>query len=284
MSTSHYSAATAETLHVETGSVTYAYRRLGPSGGVPLVLLHRFRGTLDWWDPRFIEGLAHDHDVIIFDNIGLGYTPGAPLTTMEDYARGAEHFIEALSLPRVDLLGWSFGGVVAQRLTVQRPDLVRKLVIAGSGSGAAPGTPGIPERVLGIQARPETTLGEFLYLFYPETKDGHHHGLDHMQRVTSEMPAGAPQVSQEAALGQLQAITAAMERPWSEVVTDLETIASPVLYAGGAHDVMIDAFGSYAAVQVLPNAKLLLYSDAGHAFLFQHREDFVREVTLFLAD
>lgn len=144
--------------------------------------------------------------------------------------------------------------------------------------------PGIPDRVLAIQKQPESSLEDVLYLFYPATDEARARGLDHFGRVQADMPEGAPQVTQEAAMGQLEAIMAAMSRPWEDVVRDLEEILAPVLYAGGVHDVMIDAYSSYAAVQVLPNAKLVLYSDAGHAFLFQHLDTFVREVLIFLAD
>lgn len=284
MSTTTYTASTAETQYIETTSARFAYRRLGPVGGVPLLLLHRFRATLDWWDPRLIEALAVERDVIFFDNIGIGYTEGGPLTTMDANAAGAAEFVEALGLSQVDVLGWSFGGVVAQRLAVLHPERVRRVVIAGSGSGTAPGMPGIPERVLAIQQQPESSLEDVLYLFYPETEEARARGLDHFRRVQSDMPEGAPQVTQEASMGQLEAIMATMSRPWDDVVNDLKEITAPVLYAGGVPDVMIDAYSSYAAVQVLPNAKLLLYSDAGHAFLFQHLDEFVREALTFLAD
>ncbi len=239
---------------------------------------------MDWWDPRFIEALAAERDVILFDNIGIGYTEGDPLTTVDGFADGAAGIIEALGLSQVDVLGWSFGGVVAQRLAVLYPERVRRIVIAGSGSGAAPGMPGIPERVLAIQQQPESSLEDVLYLFYPETEAARARGLDHFGRVQADMPEGAPQVTQDAAMGQLAAIMAAMARPWEDVVLDLKAITAPVLYAGGVHDVMIDAYSSYGAVQELPNARLVLYSDAGHAFLFQHLDTFVRQVLAFLAE
>lgn len=284
MSTTTYAASTASTQYIETKSARFAYRRLGPVGGVPLLLLHRFRATMDWWDPRFIEALAAERDVILFDNIGIGYTAGEPLTTVDGFADGAAEIIEALGLSQVDVLGWSFGGVVAQRLAVLYPERVRRIVIAGSGSGAAPGMPGIPERVLAIQQQPESSLEDVLYLFYPETEAARALGLDHFGRVQADMPERAPQVTQDAAMGQLAAIMAAMTRPWEDVVLDLKAITAPVLYAGGVHDVMIDAYSSYAAVQELPNARLVLYSDAGHAFLFQHLDNFVRQVLVFLAE
>ena len=112
-------------------SAVFTYRRLGPHGGVPLVLLHRFRGTIDWWDAEFLDYLAADHDVIVFDNVGIGYSSGEPRDSVEGFAEGAIEFIEALGLPTVDLLGWSLGGIVAQEVARRRPELVRKLVVAG---------------------------------------------------------------------------------------------------------------------------------------------------------
>lgn len=281
--TSTYAAATLQTQYVETPSARFAYRRRGPQGGVPLVLLHRFRATLDWWDPEFLDVLSADRDVILFDNIGIGYTEGAAMKTVEAFAAGAIEFIEALGLSEVDLLGWSFGGVVAQGVTMTRPDLVRRVVIAGSGSGVAPGMPVMGERVVSIMAKPDADVEDMLYLFYPETEAARASGIEHLGKLNAAMPAGAPVVSEEAAMGQLEAIMTSLAAPWESVVENLKRIKQPVLYANGSHDVMIDAFASYAAVQVLPNAKLVLYSDAGHAFLFQHLTDFTSEIKTFLS-
>ncbi len=282
--TNSYSPTTAKTQYVDAGSTRYAYRRIGTQQGTPLVLLHRFRATIDWWDPTFIEALAVERDVILFDNVGIGYTQGTPMNTVEAFASGAIAFIEALGLPQVDLLGWSFGGVVAQDVVLQRPDLVRKLIVAGSGSGSAPGMPAMGERVANIMLKPNSDLEDVLYLFYPETEAARAKGMEHFSKIAADMPVNAPVVTQEAAMGQLAAITATLSAPWEQVAVKLKTITLPVLYANGAHDVMIDAFASYAAVQVLPNAKLVLYSDAGHAFLFQHLENFTAEVKAFLHD
>jgi pimeloyl-ACP methyl ester carboxylesterase len=217
MSSTTYAASTARTQYAETKSARFAYRRLGPVGGVPLLLLHRFRATIDWWDPRFIEALAAERDVILFDNIGIGDTEGAPMNTVEAYVSGAVAFIEALGLPQVDLLGWSFGGVVAQGIVLQRPDLIRRLIVAGSGSGSAPGMPAMGERVANIMLKPKSDLEDVLYLFYPEKDAARAKGVEHFSKIAAGMPQNAPVVTQEAAMGQLAAITATLAAPWEQV-------------------------------------------------------------------
>ena len=229
--TANYSPATAKTQYVDAGSTRYAYRRIGAQRGIPLVLVHRFRATIDWWDPTFIEALVDERDVIMFDNVGIGYTVGAPMNTVEAYAAGAVAFIEALGLSQVDLLGWSFGGVVAQEVVLQRPDLIRKLVVAGSGSGSAPGMPAMGQRVSNIMLKPGTDTEDALYLFYPETAAARAKGMEHFSKIIAGMPKNAPIVTQEAAMGQLAAITATLTAPWEQVAANLKKITLPVLYA-----------------------------------------------------
>ncbi|MEU6196571.1 alpha/beta hydrolase [Streptomyces sp. NPDC047061] len=281
---STYLADKAEDLTVEGPSARFTYRRLGSQGGVPLVLLNRFRGTIDWWDPEFLDYLAADHDVILFDNVGVGYTDGEPRDSLEGFAEGAIEFIEALGLAHVDLLGWSLGGIVAQRVALRRPELVRRLVVAGSGpAGWVPGAPDFSEKVLGIMAKPDADLEDVLFLFYPETEAARASGLRHFDHVSTRLAAGGPAVSETAAQGMLTAAGALLAAPFEQVKAELEAIKQPVLYANGLEDVMIPAHNSYVAVQHLDNATLVLYSGAGHAFLFQYAKAFAKQVTDFLA-
>jgi pimeloyl-ACP methyl ester carboxylesterase len=277
-------ADTAENVSVAGPSAVFTHRRFGRQGGVPLVLLNRFRGTIDWWDPEFLDYLAADHDVIVFDNVGIGYSSGEPRDSIAGIAEGAIEFIEALGLSTVDLLGWSLGGIVAQEIARRRPELVRRLVVAGSAPGGQiPGAPGLSEDVLGIMTKTEADADDLLYLFYPATDSARAAGFDHLAKVSNRLAAGGPPVSQAAAMAQLAAIGQVLSVPFDIVRSNLEAIKQPVLYANGVHDVMISALASYVAVQHLDSAILVLYSDAGHAFLFQHARAFATEVANFLA-
>lgn len=282
---STYMADAAENRYVEGPSARFTYRRMGQRRGVPLVLLHRFRGTIDWWDPEFLDYLAAEHDVIVFDNVGIGYTTGEPRDSLEGFAEGAIEFIQALGLAQADLLGWSLGGIVAQHVALRHPELVRKLIVAGSGPAAwVPGAPPMSEKVLGIMSKPDGgDLDDATYLFYPETDAGRAAAREHFAHVSTRLAAGGPGISEAAAEGLLTAVAKLLERPFERARAELEAIKHPVLYANGVHDVMIPAHASYVAVQHLDSATLILYSDAGHAFLFQHGKKFATEVTNFLA-
>lgn len=282
---STYLADAAEDLTVEGPSATFAYRRLGPRGGTPLVLLNRVRGTLDWWDPELLDQLAADHDVIVFDYLGTGYTTGTPADSVEGLADGAVEFIEALGLTQVDLLGWTLGGTVAQHITRTRPDLVRKLVVAAANpGGTVPGAPAPNPKTRATMTKPELTGDDWVFLFFPETETGRAAGYAHLARVATRLATGIPDVSEAAAMGQITAIAKDAAIPFEQVRTDLASINQPVLYATGMRDAMITPLASYTAVQHLRSATLVAYSDAGHAFLFQHAKDFAAQVTAFLAD
>ncbi|MFE1833430.1 alpha/beta fold hydrolase [Streptomyces sviceus] len=281
---STYLADAAEDLTVEGPSATFTYRRMGPRGGTPLVLLNRLRATIDWWDPEFLDHLAAEHDVIVFDDIGAGYTTGEPRDSYEGFADGAIEFVEALGLPQVDLLGWTLGGPVAQRIALKRPDLVRKLIVsAANPGGTVPGAPAPDPRVRATITKPEVTGDDLVFLFFPETEAGRAAGYAYLARVATRLAAGGPGVSEAAGLGQITAIAQDAAIPYEQVRADLESIKHPVLVATGIQDVMIPALASYTAVHHLPNATLVAYSDAGHAFLFQHAKAFATQVTSFLA-
>ena len=124
---------TAPTQFVEANGIRFAYRRFGKAGGVPLVFNQHYIGTMDYWDPTVTDGLARDREVILFNNAGVSSSSGEVPTTFERMGANAIAFIKALGLKQVDLFGFSIGGMVVQEIILQAPDLVRRLIVDGTG-------------------------------------------------------------------------------------------------------------------------------------------------------
>ncbi len=247
----------AETQYVDGVSARFAYRRLGPRSGVPLIMAMRFRGTIDHWDPALPDVLSSERDVIVFDNVGTGCSSGTAPSTIEGLARGLLDFVDALGLSHVDLLGWSMGGYVVQVASLLRPTFVCRLIVAGSGPGRVPGLPATPDKVWQVAGKPENSDEDFLF-FFPETDEGRQAGLSSLRRLDTRLGASHAAVAPEAITAQRAAISSFGTGVWDR----LGELTLPVLVANGAHDVMISAFASYAMSQRLPHAKVILYSDA----------------------
>jgi pimeloyl-ACP methyl ester carboxylesterase len=270
----------AGTQFVSTAFGRVAFQRLGRVGDVPLVLCHRFRGTIDDWDPAFLTVLAADRDVVVFDGPGVGRSSGEPQSTVAEMATAAQDVVSRLGLEQIDLLGWSMGGFVAQQLALSEPRLVRRLIVAGSKPGLVPGAPSPAPEVGKVAGKPVNDDEDLLYLFFPESPEGRAAGLASLQRVgaapNAAVVSGAGVRAQAAALTRWSSGT---DGAWER----LEELTMPILVAAGAQDRLMDAYNSYAMVRRLPNANLIVYGDAGHAFLFQHAQAFGRQVLAFLS-
>jgi pimeloyl-ACP methyl ester carboxylesterase len=271
------------TRFVDAEGVRFAYRRFGAAGGVPLVLLQRFRGTMDHWDPALLEVVARERDVVVFDNAGVGLSSGEVAPDIAGAAQRAAGFIEALGLKQVDLLGWSMGGTLVQQLALDRPALVRRIVLAGTGPGGVPEAPRAPDKVWQVAAKPVNDDEDFLYLFFADTPSSRDAGLASLRRLERRLALSKAAVKPESWKVQAAAIAAwAMGK--GSAYPRLSEITAPALVANGANDVMIHAYNSYAMSQRLRRAHLLLYPDAGHGFLFQYADHFGRQVNEFLRD
>ncbi len=266
---------------IEANGVRYAFRRFGAAGGVPLVFFQRFRGTMDHWDPALLEVIANERPVIVFDNAGVGASNGEVAPDIAGAARLAAAFIDALGLTKIDAIGWSMGGAVAQRLTLDRPALVRRLVLAGTGPGGVAEAPRAPDKVWQVAAKPVNDDEDFLYLFFTDSPASREAGLASLRRLDRRLSVSRAVVRPESWKNQAGAI-AAWGMGKDAAYPRLSEITAPVLVANGTQDVMVHAYNSYAMVQKLPNAQLILYPDAGHGFLFQYAETFGRAVAEFL--
>jgi pimeloyl-ACP methyl ester carboxylesterase len=271
---------TAKTEYIEAGGVRYAYRRFGRPSGTPLVFCHRFRGTMDDWDPAVTNGFAREREVILFDNAGVGLSTGEIPGNVRPMADHLITFLEGLGLSEADLLGFSMGGYVVQFAALKSPQLFRRLILAGTGPGGGERyVPGAPE-IRPMASRPVLGLEEQQFLFFTTSDSSKAASEAYWQRLKSRVGEIEPPVLQDGIKAQLQALVA-----WAQgdsAYNRLGEIKQPALVANGSNDVMVPTVNSFTMAQLLPNAQLIIYPDSGHGFLFQYPELFVDHALRFL--
>jgi pimeloyl-ACP methyl ester carboxylesterase len=274
---SAYARAPTETIDIE--GTRFAYRRLGADTGVPVIFLNHLAAVLDNWDPRVIDGIAAKRRVIVFDNRGIGASGGSTPDSVAAMARDAVAFIRALGFDQVDLLGFSLGGMVSQVIVQEEPQLVRKLVLAGTGPAGGEGIDKVTRITILDMVRGALTLKDpKTYLFFTRTSNGRAAAREFLARLKERTDDRDKAISPIAFRAQLKAIHAwATQQP-----SDLSGIRQPVLVANGDQDRMVPSSNSVDLARRLPNARLKLYPDAGHGGVFQYHEEFVAEALDFL--
>jgi pimeloyl-ACP methyl ester carboxylesterase len=271
----------APTEFVEVDSVRYAFRRFGPVTGIPLVFLQHFRGGLDNWDPLVTDGLASDRPVILFNNAGVASSTGEPADTIREQACHVVKFLAALRIGLVDLFGFSTGGFVAQQVVIYHPELVRRLILAGTGPQGGEGMSLYKPEVADHATREIPIREDFLYLFFAPSETSQAAGNEFWERRHERLEQDVP-ASIAAMKAQAKAIGAWGQVPASDRYANLKTIRQPVLVVNGNDDVMVPTVNSYILQQNLPNATLILYPDSGHGAIFQHANLFVSHAKGFL--
>lgn len=266
---------------IDVGGVPFAYRELGPASGVPVIFLHHLMAVLDDWDPRVIDGIAAHRRVIAFDNRGVGASGGSVPHTAEEMGRDAIAFIRALGVTKVDLLGFSMGGGVAQTVALQAPRLVRRMILAGTGPRGGGGIDEVTRVAVMAYVKAALTWSDARnFLFFPRTPEGKRAAKEYLARLRERTEDRDDAISLQARRAQLKAI-----RQWGlSTPDDLSAIQQPVLVVNGDKDLMVDSSLSADMVSRLPNARLTLYPDSGHGGIFQHHQAFVPAVLDFLAD
>jgi pimeloyl-ACP methyl ester carboxylesterase len=262
--------------------VSYAYRRLGPQGGRPLVLLQHFRGNLDNWDPDLIDALAASRDVIAFDNVGVGATTGATPTTIAQMADDAIVFIEALELDKIDLLGFSIGSFVAQEMALTRPSLVAKVVLASTAPQGAPGMHGWAPDIISAIGEPTTGAEGVLHAFFTDSPVSQTAGQQFLGRIFTRAEDRDEPTSWQTRNAQYDAVLK-WGTPNFGLLQRLATIEQPVFIANGDDDRMILPWYSHLTASLIPDARVKLYPDSAHGFLNQHAQEFAADVHKFLA-
>jgi pimeloyl-ACP methyl ester carboxylesterase len=264
--------------------IDYAYRDTGGGeGGVPLVLLQHFRGNLDNWDPALIDALASTRRVITFDNAGVGGSTGTTPNTVEQMAYDAIAFITAMDLGQVDLLGFSIGSFVAQQIALTRPAIVRRLVLASSAPQGAAGMHGWAAEVIGAVGTPQTSPEEYLGVFFAHSPSSRQAGGQALQRMyarTQDRDTATTWATREA---QYDAVCT-WGIPDHALLQRLSCLQMPVFVANGDSDPMILPHYSYLLAGLIPQARVKIYPDSAHGFLFQHHAEFAADVEAFLSD
>jgi pimeloyl-ACP methyl ester carboxylesterase len=273
--------ANVQTRVITAGGVDFAYRELGEKNpGVPVVFLIHLAAVLDNWDPRVVDGFAAKRRVIAFDNRGVGATSGAPATSIEQMATDAITFIRAMSLEHVDLFGFSMGGMIAQEIAQMEPQLVRRMIIAGTGPAGGEGISKVARvTYLDMLRGVLTHQDPKQFLFFTRTPGGIRAGKEFLGRLKERAQNRDKAITVTALLAQLKAL-----RRWGlKEPEDLSRIRQPVLVVNGDSDRMVPSKNTNDLARRLPNSELIMYPDSGHGGVFQYHADFVPRALEFLA-
>src|SRR6202158_1670525 len=273
---------TAPTQFVEANGIRFAYRRFGYAAGVPLVFNMHYLGTMDYWDPTVTDGLARDREVILFDNAGVSGSSGEVPTTFERMGANAIAFIKALGLKQVDVLGFSIGGMVAQEIVLQAPDLVRRLIVDGTGPRGGHGMESLTQaagRLFGATYDPPEHV--WLAVKFSPSAAGQAAGLEFLKRTHLRQEGRDSEVNDKVSPAQIEALG-----KWGGQQKGsydyLKTIKQPTLVVNGSNDVLVPTVNSFIIQQNIPYAELIIYPDSNHGAHHQYPELFVEHATLFL--
>lgn len=274
---------TAPTEFIETNLETYAYRRFGAGSAPPLLCLQHFTGTLDNWDPAVTDPMAQGREVILFESAGVGRSTGEVPDSVSGMAKHALAFADALRLPQVDLLGYSLGGMVGQVVALERPSLVRKMLLVATAPEGGEDIMHMEKPELSrITGDPKLSGPEKLVqLFFTSSESSQAAGRAFVKRLTERVQDREPPSGPKVAQAQIAAFRA-WERVDGERFSKLARIKQQCLVVNGVLDKMIPVRNSYMLSEHLPKATLLIYPDAGHGALFQLHDSFVRQANLFL--
>jgi pimeloyl-ACP methyl ester carboxylesterase len=277
------SQLTAANRSIQVDGDELVYRRFGnrQTAAPPLICLQHFRGNLDSWDPALVDRLAQDRDVILLDNRGVGGSTGVVPDNVTDMARDALAFIDALGLDEVDILGFSLGGYVAQQLTLLRPRLVRRLVLAGTAPQGGPDLHRWSDTVYALATADQPTAEDLLSLFFSPSEESRAKGAEYLQRAYQRQDDRDAPTDLATRDAQLTAITA-WGIPDATRLNRLAGITQPTLVANGDDDQMMHTKNSRLLAEQLRNAELRIYPDANHGFLDQYPERFADDIAEFL--
>jgi pimeloyl-ACP methyl ester carboxylesterase len=271
---------TAPTEFVSAQGIKFACRRFGKPNGTPLLFLQHFSGNMDSWDPAVVNALAKDRPVVVFNNAGVGTSSGETPDNVAQMALDAMKFISALGLKRIDLVGYSLGGFIAQKLAADQPALVKKIILVGTAPQ------GGEEHLLEVLADALSRKGvedPRLPLFFTKSDGSQAAGRAFLKRAKVRAVDRDPESGKAITDPQAKALITwcATKDPNNSI---LKSINQPILIVSGSSDTMLPDQNAYFMFKHLRNARLVLYPDSGHGVLFQYPKSFVDHAVLFLEE
>jgi len=278
MAEMHYIKAENKRI-LATNGVEYAYRELGEKTGVPIVALNHLSANLDNWDPVIIDGLAKNHWIFTFGYEGVGGSTGSVPDTIQGMAKDTANFIETLGLKKVDILGFSMGGMVGQELMELKPELVEKAILAGTGPRGGKGISNIIKLSDRELLKAIVTFKDVkTYMFFTRTANGKSSASAFIERLKIRKDDRDKTISWPSYRRQLHAI-----KLWGEDrPADLSKIDQPVLVVNGDDDIMVPTKpNTYDLHERLTNSELIIYKDAGHGSIAQNNVSFVKSANEF---
>jgi pimeloyl-ACP methyl ester carboxylesterase len=283
MTMSTGSNISAPTLFLDVNGTRYAYRRFGHGPGVPLLFLQHFAGTLDNWDRAVTDPLGAGREVILFDYAGVGRSGGKVASTISAMARQVAAFLKSLGVTKLDVLGFSLGGMVAQQVAQDNPSIFRRMILVGTAPRGGEDIMHLEKPSLARYIGDPQFSGFALLqkIFFASTESSQKAGADFVARLAQRKEDLEPVSGDEVMKAQMMAF-----RDWEQFegsrFANLKGIRTPTLVVNGIYDEMIPVRNSYWLGENLPNAVLLTYPDSGHGSLFQFHESFTRHAAAFL--
>ena len=277
---SNYTHETAPTQFVEANGIRYAYRRFGKPGTIPLLFLGYFNSNMDGWDPDVTNCLARYHQVILFDNAGVGASGGKTPPTVAEMTKHFVAFCRALGLKQIHVVGFSLGGMIGQQVALEHPQLLGRLILLGTGPRGGEGMT-FTELSAEEQADPVAFL---LAAFFSPSQASQAAGRGYIKRLESRKNDRDLAVSRDSAVGQLAAIREWGTIPATGRYATLKSIIHPTLIVHGNKDIVVKPINAFILAEHLPNAQLIMYSDSSHGAFYQHRKAFLEHIKIFLSD
>jgi pimeloyl-ACP methyl ester carboxylesterase len=262
--------------HAAQTRIAWCERGQGP----PLVMLIGTGSTMAEWDPALLRLLARDHRLVLFDYPGLGLSGPWHGRSFDSLADSTAGLMEAIGLSRADILGWSMGGFVAQRLAIDHPRRVSHLILVATNPGGSHTVLGTP-KAQAIDSEPDPSETDVLHELYPPNRQAE--GRRFLRRLERASRSGEIPDDFHVPAATTRAQVAA-EDPWlrsNRNYRRLAGIEAPTLAAAGAGDPVVPPVNLRRIADRIPRAKLEIFSGA-HAFLFQERRPFTRVVDRFL--